>query len=172
MRSSLISLLSSCLGLSLLRIALRIDIVIEVWREDWGLVNVMWAHFVNHPLLVAGVAHPHFLVTISRDVPLIRAARMADNPIFVSKRESYSPHFLQWCFLLIILNLPLQILQESPISLGSHVLLGSILCSLEPDLAPVLVNFFTLETLLLGHSLPALITGSKTFPALLKLLVR
>lgn len=71
-----------------------------------------------------------------------------------------------------MLNFPVQILQESPISFGSQVLFGSILWSLEPDLAPVLVSFLTLETLLLGHSLAALIGGIKAGPALLKLLVR
>ena len=56
------------------RLRLLLPHLVKVGREHGSFVDVMRAHFVSHPLLIAGVAHAHLLVDVSGRVPAVAAA--------------------------------------------------------------------------------------------------
>jgi hypothetical protein len=41
------------------------------------LIDVMSTDFISHPLFIALIAHPHFLVSIARYIPVIATAPSA-----------------------------------------------------------------------------------------------
>ena len=117
----------------------------------------MCADLVSHPLPIALITHPHFLICVTRHIPIVLTAPAAYHPIsiYLIANLSYNPHFRQWCLLFRNVNLNLQLEHSSVSSFGSHTFFFPLFSSTLPtDYGIFYCRFFGVSLIRLYYNSP------------------